>query len=90
MGCCPSFHGIDVLPHTGTSEARASEARVSEARVTDRSERIENDRSESDRSEIELSDPAPDFDRMLEEAEKKRPKRSPKFSLRRQNRMVFE
>ena len=81
MGCCPSFHGIDVLPHTGTSEAR-----VSEARASDRSE----NESESDRSEIELSDPAPDFDRMLEEAEKKRPKRSPKFSLRRQNRMVFE
>jgi hypothetical protein len=82
MGCCPSFHGIDVLPHTGTSEAR-----VSEARASDRSE--DESESESERSGIELSDRAP-ISTGCWRRRRKRPKRSPKFSLRRQNRMVFE
>ena len=75
MGCCPSFHGIEVVPHTGNAESDP--------------ERSDPERIEM--SDPERSDPPPDFDRMLEELERRKPRvPSPKFSFRRQDRMVFE
>jgi hypothetical protein len=81
MGCCPSFHGIEVVPHTGNASESGPE-------------RIEIEMSDPERIEMsdpERSDPPPDFDRMLEELERRKPRvPSPKFSFRRQDRMVFE
>ena len=81
MGCCPSFHGIEVVPHTGNASESGPE-------------RIEIELSDPERIEMsdpERSDPPPDFDRMLEELERRKPRvPSPKFSFRRQDRMVFE
>lgn len=74
MGCCvpQSFQSIEIVPHSGAS-ASAGEK--------------ESEKESASESEKEI-DPPPDFDRMLEEAAKRRP--SPKYAFRRQNRMVFE
>jgi hypothetical protein len=83
MGCCPSFHGIEVVPHTGNAESGPERIEMSDPERSD-PERIEM-------SDPERSDPPPDFDRMLEELERRKPRvPSPKFSFRRQDRMVFE
>lgn len=85
MGCCPSFHGIDLLPHTGYS-----------GNENEKSERNEKsiELGASDSSDTRASDdPPPDFDRMLEELERRKPRppspEPPKFSFRRQDRIVF-
>lgn len=88
MGCCPSFHGIDLLPHTGYS---GNENEKSDERNEKSIELGVSDSSEM--STRASDDPPPDFDRMLEELERRKPRppspEPPKFSFRRQDRIVF-
>jgi len=89
MGCCPSFHGIEVVPHTGNASESGPERIEIEMSDPERIEMSDPERIEM--SDPERSDPPPDFDRMLEELERRKPRvPSPKFSFRRQDRMVFE
>ncbi len=87
MGCCPSFHGIDLLPHTGYSGNGNEKSEKSEKNEKS----IELGVSET--STRASDDPPPDFDRMLEELERRKPRppspEPPKFSFRRQDRIVF-